>query len=505
MERAKLLELLSSAKSISSVIVCGLGITGIETALWLRRERLNVICVERLTRAQYEEKDKYFKIKELEQAGVTLAFGIDGEAVTGVLEKSAVSLCVLSPGINLASSLVGALKRAAIPCVTELELGVLCAAVPTIMVTGSNGKSTTVTLIHALLLAAGKRALLCGNVGVPVVAEFRKLELASGLGARFDWLVVEASSYQLEACESLAPDIGVILNLADNHLERHGTMQRYREAKLSMVLRQSAQQSVIINRDDKLLAEVTARLPGKLYTFGYSVLPQTEEGSTIAGAQVTLNFTSLGSVKDYKIDCSQLKLFGAHNLENIAAALMVLAVAGIGFQRDLQKISQALSAFTPLEHRLEFVVNINEASILNDSKSTTVAATVAAIKAVLSDAAHSAGKLILCVGGAAKTGSWQPLINELKNTERRIKAVLCFGQDGPMIADHLRSALSAEPTYEVHITPSVASAVEMAIFKLQPRDVLLFSPGCASFDAFSDFEHRGRSFKQEIRKYVENC
>lgn len=496
MNRTELIEPLSAD---AAVIVCGLGITGIETALWLRREGRAVTVVEKLTQSQYAAADKFHRQEELNAAGVEVAFGVDGEGIArfvgGEANRKRANFVILSPGISLASSLVGALKRLNVPFVTELELGVLLAGVPTIMVTGSNGKSTTVSLIHHLLTAVGKRSLLCGNVGTPVVSEFRKGELENGLSARFDWLVVEASSYQLEACQSLAPDIGVLLNLSDNHLERHGSMERYREAKLSMVLRQGPAQIAVLNRDDSLIYGVKARLPSKILTFGVQTSSSTSSDANVDGEKVWITFG--GKKESFETDRS--KLIGAHNRQNIAASLIALAAAGVELSRSASTIQSALNSFIPLEHRLESVGTFNGVKVINDSKSTTVASTVAAVRAILSgsDLLESGERvgLVLCVGGAAKAGSWTPLVLELQRFAAKVRAVICFGQDGGMISDHLTSATEIN----VEIAPSMRSATQRALSIAGSGELVLFSPGCASFDEFSDFEHRGREFKAQVR------
>ncbi len=488
-------ELITHLHANAAVVVCGLGITGIETALWLRREGRAVTVVEKMTENQYAAVDKFHRLEELRSAGVSLAFGVDGEGIGQFVggagaNNDRAKFVVLSPGISLASSLVGALKRLEVPFITELELGVLLAGVPTIMVTGSNGKSTTVSLIQHLLTVVGKRSLLCGNVGTPVVSEFKKGEIASGLSARFDWLVVEASSYQLEACESLAPDIGILLNLSDNHLERHGSIERYREAKLSMVLRQKSDQSVILNRDDPLLFGVKARLPSRVLTFGVRQSLSGAVDAMIDGDRVCINDND----KNYFFDTGGTKLIGAHNRLNIAVALLAIAVAGVDLSQNSSVIQAALNSFVPLEHRLEFVATVSGVRIVNDSKSTTVASTVAAIRAILGENSERAG-IVLCVGGAAKAGSWAPLVTELQRVGEHIRAVICFGQDGAMIADHLLSSTSLN----VVIESGMKAATQRALSIAGSDEFVLFSPGCASFDEFSDFEHRGREFKSEVR------
>ncbi|MBN8548981.1 MAG: NAD-binding protein, partial [Deltaproteobacteria bacterium] len=234
------------------VLVVGLGISGIETARFLTRCGISTVAVERTDEARFLKTTKFSSaLQELRQAGVELHFGVDGEGAAGLFDR--VALAILSPGVSLETAMCGALKRHSIPFMSELELGLELFQLPYVVVTGSNGKTTTVTLLHELLRAAGFDSRLCGNVGVPVVADLTKEHVFSEPPKEKRVLVVEASSYQLETCSSIKPKVAVLLNLSDNHLERHGTLQRYFEAKARAFANQDGNDFAVLNADDAMV------------------------------------------------------------------------------------------------------------------------------------------------------------------------------------------------------------------------------------------------------------
>jgi UDP-N-acetylmuramoylalanine--D-glutamate ligase len=224
-------------KGQGKVLVVGLGITGIETALFLRRCGIEALCVEKSSQEEYLERSKFKdRLQELVSKGISLHFGIEGESVAAVLQG--VTLAVLSPGVSLESAIVGTLRRHNVKFVSELELGIVLAGIPAIGVTGSNGKTTTATLIHHLLNFSGIPSLLCGNVGTPVLSALSPDDVLRGKTEKYKYLVVEASSYQLESCEVIKPKIAVFLNLSDNHvcsLSAAITLRSYGQPYASML------------------------------------------------------------------------------------------------------------------------------------------------------------------------------------------------------------------------------------------------------------------------------
>jgi len=263
------------------ILVVGLGISGIETAKFLVRCGINVVTIESTDEERYSKSSKFGNsLKELRDLGVECRFGVDGEGAATFLD--AVDLAVLSPGVSLESAMCGTLKRHNIPFISELELGLELYRLPSVIVTGSNGKSTTVTLIHELLKSAGFESKLCGNVGIPVVADLTREHVCSAPAPSKKVLVVEASSYQLETCRSVRPKVAVLLNISDNHLERHGTLQRYFDAKSRLFANQDRTDFAVLNCDDPIVFSLAERLAGQVVAFGRAFVP----GATNCGAAI---------------------------------------------------------------------------------------------------------------------------------------------------------------------------------------------------------------------------
>ncbi len=483
----------------STVLVLGLGVSGIETAQFLHRIGLKARCIERTPEVEFRAKSKFARrVDEMKSAGVEFRFGVDGERVAE--ELAGVELCVVSPGVSLESAVVGALRRHGKKIVSELELGIELRSEVTAVVTGSNGKSTTVTLLHEMLSAGGIPTTLCGNIGTPVVTDITPESLQerrSDSANPSAWLVVEASSYQLEACQVLKPKIGVFLNLSDNHLERHGSMERYFAAKAQLFALQDQTDIAILNCDDLYTKRLVQSVSGTVATFGIgAALSQSKHHAQIQfnprGGQDEVSIL-IGGVREV-VSALGTRLIGLHNRYNIAAAALAARIAGV----QSSTIQEVVRTFQPLEHRIEFVRGGADGSgplVINDSKATTVAAAAAAVQCVRES--FPSQRLQLMIGGFAKAGSWDPLLNLLVQHSSSLLPVICFGKDGPLLASHCR-----ERGVPWQIAPSVAGAVEASrtLANGSSDVVQLFSPGCASFDEFSDFEARGRCFKDLVQQ-----
>jgi UDP-N-acetylmuramoylalanine--D-glutamate ligase len=402
-----------------------------------------------------------------------------------------VALAVLSPGVPLESSVVGAITRSGVPYVSELELGIELHGGKSIVVTGSNGKSTTVSLIHHILSQSGLPSYLCGNVGTPVIASD---EIGRGSKDR-SLLVVEASSYQLEACTVLKPAVSVILNVSENHLERHGTLERYAAAKARVCRLQDGRDLAVLNVDDPVVRTMGQATGASVAFFG-ARSPEELEKLSPNWASITYSSGSSARVKirldgsNEEYDLGSSRLLGAHNAYNIAAA--VLAARRVGASREA--VLSAIETFAPLEHRLEPIFTDGVRVVINDSKSTTVAATVAAYTTVREH--YQSQRLVLMIGGLSKAGSWDPLLKQLENAPGAIP-VVCFGKDGSLLANHCKAR-----NIPHHVSPSLSDATRTALAMIEKGGVMLLSPGCASFDEFRDFEQRGEQFKHYVSSLV---
>lgn len=469
------------------VLVVGLGISGVESATFLTRAGLRVLVCERQTEAVFAEKSKFSaSLPRLRGNGVEVHFGIDGEQVAPLLAD--VGLAVLSPGVPLESAIVGTVRRLGVPYVSELELGIELHGGPSVVVTGSNGKSTTVSLLAHILRNAGIRSRLCGNVGTPVISSEEILEEGRVHGR--STLVVEASSYQLEACTVLKPIVSVVLNISENHLERHGTMERYASAKGRVLALQDERDYMVVNGDDPLVMSLSQKSRAERAIFGQ--LPTAElqklrgDWAHIEGP-ATIECRINGAMERYQMETSHL--MGLHNRYNCAA--VILAARRLGASPEV--IQTGLDSFAPLEHRLEPVAHTGRGLVFNDSKSTTVAASLAAFLTVRER--YPKHRLLVMLGGLSKAGSWDPLLRAIKSDTGQALPILCFGKDGPLLASHCKAH-----GLMCHVEPSLRSATERGMRSLQELDdaILLLTPGCASFDEFSDFEQRGARFKEYV-------
>ena len=477
------------------VLVVGLGATGVETARFLTTRGISVVCTEKQSESVFLEKSRFSQhIPSLKEQRVQFCFGIDGEGIKPYL--SGVSLAVLSPGVPLESSIVSAISRAGISYVSELELGILLHRGKSVVVTGSNGKTTTASLIHHTLSLSGVSSSLCKNEGMPLLASIESNR--GGESNANSVLVVEASSYQLEACTALKPSISVILNISENHLERHGSVERYAAAKAAVLRLQDKGDITILNGDDIVVRRLSSFCRGEVVFFGTGEIPNKfqkwieisnprsvndDRSDTIVEQWPEPGVTEISrSIYSLK-DCH---LLGHHNRYNIAAAIAACRALDL----TSEQISRGLSTFLPLEHRLQVLPLQGDTGVvvINDSKSTTVAASRAAYLTVQE---HFKDRpIILMVGGLSKAGSWEPLLAEITKNKHHVAPVICFGKDASLIADHCRARGIATLVCSNLKEGVIASSIEAT----KVRGVILLSPGCASFDEFIDFEHRGREF-----------
>jgi len=469
------------------VLVVGLGISGVESATFLARVGLQVIVCERQPESTFTQRSKFSaQLPRLRADGIEVHFGIDGEQVAPLLAD--VGLVVLSPGVPLESAVVGTIRRLGVSYVSELELGIELHGGPSVVVTGSNGKSTTVSLLAHILGEARVKSRLCGNVGTPVISSEEILEREKSNERSI--LVVEASSYQLEACTVLKPIISVVLNLSENHLERHGTMERYASAKGRALALQTLEDYAVVNADDALVMSLSRKSKATRAVFGQLAVSELRKlGGDWAHIEsaTTIRCEVQGVVESYNMESSHL--MGLHNRYNSAA--VILAARRLGVSKAV--IQAGLDSFAPLEHRLEPVMHGGRGLVFNDSKSTTVAASLAAFKTVRER--YPRRPLVVMLGGLSKAGSWDPLLSVIKKDSERVLPIICFGKDGPLLASHCKAhglSCLVEPSLQAATTRGL-EAVERV-----EEGVLLLTPGCASFDEFSDFEQRGSKFKEYV-------
>jgi UDP-N-acetylmuramoylalanine--D-glutamate ligase len=354
---------------------------------------------------------------------------------------------------------------------TEMNLFFkLCRAEMVVGITGSNGKTTTTTLVGEILKKHLRRVWVGGNIGISL------LESLPDIGPD-DLVVLELSSFQLENLGVLkrSPRVGVVLNLSPNHLDRHGSMEAYAEAKRQIVAHQGEGDTKVLNADDPVVRGFRTAAPSRSYYFSLKEKPA--RGAFAQGDQITFHTTGAR----FAIDVSRRKIPGEFNLQNMAAAATATFAAGGGrWEEWRETCEEVFNTFPGVEHRLEFVAEKSGVKYYNDSKATDAEATIAALETL-------PGPFILILGGFDKKIPFDGLARVV--SEKPVRAAVLMGQTAPVI----EAALRAQPRVPEIIR--VASLAEALAIPARPGETVLLSPACASWDMFRNFTERGRTFK----------
>ena len=385
---------------------------------------------------------------------------------------------VVSPGVNARESRFDLLRRAGVEIISELEYAwrLLPPGVKVVAVTGTNGKSTTTSLIHHLLVQAGRKAVLAGNIGVPLTQELSSMKPT-------DTVVLEVSSFQLEEIRSFRPDIGLILNLTPDHLDRYPDLESYYRAKLDGFRNQGRDDCLIVNGDDERLKGMMHREDAKaarVLAFSRTSRPGT--GASLKEGKVEVRLRS----KEEEISLSETRLKGVHNVENAMAA--ILAVELLGLEKD--EIERGLATFQGLAHRVERVGFEGGIEFINDSKATNVDATEKSLLGF-------PYPVVLILGGKDKGGEFGRLLPLI---DRHCLLVLLIGQASETIARQLSGA-----NVPLRRVKDLATAVREGAEALGGKGkggTVLLSPACASFDMFKNFEDRGDQFRAAVKEYL---
>lgn len=377
-------------------------------------------------------------------------------------------LIVTSPGVPWDLPALAAARDRGIPVVAEVEAASWFLRGRLVGVTGSNGKTTTTSLIGRMLEASGYATFVGGNIGVPMISMVEQTNDASVT-------VVELSSFQLEGTECLHPDVAVILNITPNHLDRHPSFEAYLEAKARIFRNQTELDYTVLNADDPTTAGLAERTHGQ--TIFFSRTQQLPGGLMVSGGQVVYRILHLE--RDL-FSPRDVKLRGGFNLENVLAASAAACVLGA----DFDAIARAVHEFRGVEHRLELVGDVSGVEFYNDSKSTSVDATLKAVGA-FERGVH------LILGGKDKGAPYAPLIPLLKS---RVREVLVIGAASKRIAQELSGTADLEEVGDLE------RATRTAFSRARPSEVVLLSPACSSYDQFHDFEERGRKFKALVEE-----
>lgn len=382
---------------------------------------------------------------------------------------TAASLVVASPGVSPGHPGLAQAKKNRIPVIGELELAARFFDPRTLFtVTGTNGKSTTVTLLGEIFREAGKRTFTGGNLGVPA-SEAVISEPPGGWEA----VVLELSSFQLETVEVFRPHAGALLNVTPDHGERYSSIQEYAAAKFRMFEQQTAEDFAVLNHDDPLIRDYPVSLRSRLIWF--STAEKLEAGAWVERDQLFLN---LDGKKSLLCDVKKARLKGRHNLENIAAASVLAALGGIS--RDV--IQKVVERFKGLEHRLEEVRTVKGIAFINDSKGTNVGAVLRSLDAV-------DPPVILIAGGREKGGGFLDLLPLIR---KKVRAAVLIGEAAPRMREEWNGATG------IHDAAGLDEAVGKAFSIAREGETVLLSPACSSYDMFKDYEERGRRFKDAV-------
>jgi UDP-N-acetylmuramoylalanine--D-glutamate ligase len=406
-------------------------------------------------------------VRAVDEKPVGEVQGITVEPQTEAAFRDA-DLVVLSPGVPVDLDVLAGVRTRGIPVIGELELASPFLKGRTIGVTGTNGKTTTTALTGHILRESGIACQVGGNIGTPPAAMVET--------SRPDqWNVLELSSFQLETIRSFHAPIAACLNVTQNHLDRHHTFENYKNAKARLFETQRVEDWAVLNADDRVTVEFAARTPATVAWFSGT---HPVSGAWLDGDTIRLEDAELLSVRD-------LRLRGRHNYENVMAAALMAKRAGA----QPSQIAGAAATFAPVEHRLELVQEIDGVAYYNDSKATSVDATLKAMDAF-------PGGLWIILGGKDKDSDYTVLRDPLR---AKAKAALLIGSAAQKIASEISDA-----TLVVQCG-TLAAAVQQASRVASPGDTVLLAPACASFDQFENFEQRGRVFKELVHALAEGA
>lgn len=436
------------------ILVIGLARTGQECVRFLARQGADV-WVSDLRRAE----DLRPEIDNL--AGLAVTYRLGGEETTWL---DGVDAVIPSPGVPRHSLLLETALARGIPILSEIELACRFFPAPLAAITGTNGKSTTTTLIGEMLRASGRKVFLGGNLGAPFVG---------ALAQPWDWGVVEISSFQLEWTSAFRPRVAVLLNVTEDHLDRYPNFAAYCAAKERIFAAQGGDDVAILNRDDPLVWEMRHRIKARVVSFGFS---EATAGAWALPGEILWR----DPAGEERFSLANSRLQGVHNQENMMAAVAAAKLAGV----ESAVIQRVLETFPGLDHRLEFVREKDGVRYYNDSKGTNVGAVVKSL-------ASFAGPVILLAGGVDKGGDYAPLEEGIKQKVRRL---VLFGAARHMIADAV-GALT-----ETVVVEDIQAAVRDAAAHARKGDVVLLSPACSSFDQFGNYAERGNIFKGLVRQ-----
>jgi len=455
------------------IVVVGLGRTGIAAARFLHRQGARVLVSDIADENQLGDS-----VRMLREMGVSLELG--SHRIDSFQKADAI---VVSPGVPHTIGPVARAKSRNIPVMGEVELASRFIKEPIIAVTGTNGKTTTTDLLGQMLKNSGIQVFVGGNIGNPLIEYV-------GSGQKMQIVVAEISSFQLDTIDSFHPNISVLLNITADHLDRYPDFEAYADSKIRVFRNQQADDVAVLNGSDPLIRVKTESIKSQRLFF--PSVGADEQGAVLNGKRILMNLSNLKRIQSeigiphsalriqQYLDISKIHLKGRHNYENACAAGLAALAAGA----TLEGIQKALDRFRGLPHRLEHVATINRVQYYNDSKATNVDGVLRALDCFTKP-------VLLLMGGRDKGSNFSVLADRIRDHAREL---IVMGE----AAEPIRSALGQ--LLPTKAAASMEDAVATAFRDAKPGDVVLLSPGCASFDWYNNYAERGDDFRKAVEK-----
>ena len=443
--------------SDKKVLVCGMARSGISVA-----ELINDLGGT-VTLQDLKSRENLGDVKYLEDKGIVIYSGNNPADI--ILDQD---LIIISPGIPCDLPFIVEAEKNNIPVLSEVEISFRLCKANVVAITGTNGKTTTTTLVGEMFKSVFPDTAVVGNIGIPFSSEVKRLN-------KDDWAVAEISSFQMEKAYSFKPKISAVLNITPDHLNRHKTMETYIAMKERVFKNQDSNDYLILNYEDEVCRLMSKKANSRIMFF--SSTHALEEGIYLENDNIIIKWKDLNEIV---INISDLQILGLHNYENVMAAVGISVCAGI----SLEKIREVLKSFKGVEHRIEYVSTVNGIDFYNDSKGTNPDASIRAVCAMIKPT-------VLIAGGMSKGSEFDDFIKVFNN---KIKAMVVLGETADKIAETAKK-YGFTNTYKVG---TLEEAVDKAYSLANTGDCVLLSPACASWDMFESYEQRGNLFKFRV-------
>lgn len=442
----------------SKIVILGGGESGVGAAILAQKKGYNVFL---------SDKGSLSSEHRAELQALKIPFEEGSHTLDKILEATTI---IKSPGIPNTAPIIEEALRKGISILSEIEFASQHTSAKLICITGSNGKTTTTSLVYHIFKQAKKRVRVAGNIGQSFARE-----VAQNLDV--EWYVLELSSFQLENIYSMKADIAILLNITPDHMDRYDhSMQKYTDAKMRIIQNQTPQDAFIYWADDPIIAKEISRLHPKAKLYPFAQTEQPNAVAYVSNRQIIINLPEC----NFSMEQDFLALTGTHNLYNSLAAGIAAKIADI----SNQDLKASLSDFKGVEHRLEKVARVNNVLFINDSKATNINSCQYALESIQS-------RIVLILGGLDKGNNYQEIEHLIR---QKVKALVFLGKDNSILEQFFAGKIA-----HIASTHNMKDAVQQAFLWAEPGDTVILSPCCASFDLFKNFEDRGNQFKACVR------